>query len=597
VRTAHWLRGNLRNETVHNYVVVDTETDQVPTAPGVVTHRLRFGVAAAKHRTGRGTWPAPVWCPFRDAGDWWDFLEAHTRPKERCYVFCHNTNFDIPVLDAFGALRARGWVLERAIIDGPPTILTWRRDRAVIQWLDTLNIWRMSLAQLGVSVGLAKLDMPAPDAPADVWDRYARRDVEVLMVALEQWWEYLKREDLGGFAPTLASQALRTYRHKYMDHKILIDADPEALRLGRAAYSGGRTECWRLGEVPGRWHLFDVNSMYPAVMHEHDYPAQLRSVRQRVPLDLLRRWCTTGAVVAEVELTTDEPVYALRAGGRLIFPVGAGRAVLCTPELRYALAHGHIIKVLSAAYYQTAPLFRRFVANFYARRVALRDAGNEAEAWRYKILLNSLYGKFGQRGLVWEGLGATDDTTARRWTVIHAQTGAVTRYRQLGGLYQIQETEAESRDSHPAIAAHVTAYARMLLWTYCQRAGRAHVAYMDTDSVLVDDDGAARLAGAVHPTRLGALKREGTYTRVVLYGPKDYVMGDKIRTKGVRSRATWTGPNQVQQERWSSLRGLLAAGRMTEPTTATVTKILKREYLKGTVRPDGTVGPPGWPTP
>jgi len=232
-------------------------------------------------------------------------------------VFAHNWSFDACVLDTFDILLDRGWTLRQAIIESPPVILAWRRDRASIEMLDTLNFWRMGLAKIGESLGIPKLPMPAMSDSAKVWDIYCRRDVEILRQALHQWWGFLLAHDLGGFARTLAGQAIRAYRHRFMESPILIDDDANALKLGRESYHGGRVEAFRLGRVEGPVHSLDVNSMYPFVMRKHTYPAVLKRRCRRVTLSELRRWVERYSVVARVELETKRPRFAHLIDGRL----------------------------------------------------------------------------------------------------------------------------------------------------------------------------------------------------------------------------------------------------------------------------------------
>ncbi|KKL56811.1 hypothetical protein LCGC14_2241700 [marine sediment metagenome] len=163
--------------------------------------------------------------------------------------------------------------------------------------------------------------------------------------------------------------------------------------------------------------------------------------------------------------------------------------------------------------------------------------------------------------------------------------------RQFGGLIQEQKTEGESRDSHPAIAAHVTAHGRMALWGWIQRAGRSHVHYVDTDSLLVDAVGAERLAPFVDPNALGKLKCEGVFSDGHIYGLKDYRIGDTVRTKGVRPQARWTDANTVEQEHWSTLVGLLRKGDLSAPIVEQRVKHLRRVYTKGCVQSDGSISP------
>lgn len=591
MRRPHYLKANHNNESPQQAFWFDTETDPVPVAVGTIGHRLRFGWVAYSRRIPSGGWSTPEWMRFTEARAMWEWVTMRCRPKTCIYGFCHNTSFDLPVLDVFGELPKLGWKLTAAVIDAPPTILTLRRESSKMVLLDTLNLWRVPLKGLGQSIGLPKLEMPPADAPAAEWEAYARRDVEILLKACISWWDWLQQADLGGFAPTLASQALRTWRHRFMPAKVLCGGDDDLLAMEREAYHGGRVECFRLGTLKGRWRLLDVNSLYPYVMHGNQFPARIAFRRHTVGgfpwLDYARQYCC----IAKVTVATDEPAYPYIADGKLIFPTGRFRATLCGPELIYASQRGHVAEVHGVAYYEGERLFDGFVEHLYTERMSAKQAGDATRAYYLKLMLNSLYGKFGQRGQVWREDDASADLSARSWVEVDAQTRVVTRFRQLGGLVQRLEREPESRDSVPAIAAYVTAYARIHLWLLIERAGRENVAYCDTDSLLVNDAGYERLADLLDDEALGGLKLECTTTRVILRGPKDYVIGDKVKIKGVRRTAEWLDDNTVRQERWRGLKGQLQDGDLTMPTTAIITKRLSRAYTKGTVDKRGRVHP------
>lgn len=591
MRFPHLLRANHRSEIPHAAIWFDTETDQVEVSPGVVGHKLRFGWANFSRTTRHGKFTSGDWRRFERVAEFWDWVEGNLRERVTVYLFCHNTNFDLPVLDCFGELPRRGWKMTTCVIDAPPTILKFRRGTNQLVILDTLNIWRMPLAGLGKMVGLEKLPMPEKTASTEQWDTYGKNDVAIIRRACLEWWDFLKGEDMGGFAPTLASQAMRTYRHRYMTHKILIDCNVKALELARESYYGGRTECFYLGKIRRRITVLDVNSMYPSVMRDTTYPTVLRGVYKRVSADEMLRFLADGRVCALVELKTDEPCYPVRRRGKLVFPVGCFRAALSSPEIAYAISKGHFLSCPLAAVYSADEIFREFVSDMYARRLAAAQAGNETRAWLWKILMNSLYGKFGQRGAVYERVADTPDLTAARWVELDADTGKAYKWRQLGGIVQRQGDESEGRESHPAIAAHVTAEARMMLWRLIKAAGIQHVFYVDTDALWVTDTGAARLAPWVAKDELGKLKVECVERSAEIFGPKDYRIGKKERHKGVKRSATWLTRSKVRQEKWEGLAGMIARGDLTEPRTATVRKQLRRVYDKGRVESWGRVAP------
>lgn len=591
MRFPHYLRVNERDEIPSQFICVDTETHPERLPDGSERDHLTFGWAVYQRARIRGHWCEPEWFRFTDRATFWKWARSKARSKTTLYMFCHNTSFDLPVLGAFTVTRKLGYKLRMAIIDAPPTILKWEYRKATIKFLDTLNFWKVPLAKLGEKIGLPKLPMPSADAPREEWDTYTRQDVEILRRALLGWWEFLASEHLGNFRPTLASQAMGTFKHKYMDTKILVHTRPEVLVLERAAYHGGRCECFYIGRKRRKFTLLDVNSMYPAVMARFPYPVKLLWVHAQGSEDKLRRALRTHLVLADVTLETSEPAFPKVWKNKLMFPVGRFRAVLTTEEVKYALKRRCIREYHTLVEYSGARCFHAFVRDFHRRRLAAQAAGNKTLDYQFKILLNSFYGKFGQTGRVWSKHAETQDESARSWTEVNLRTGKVKKFRQLAGLVQSFEQEPESAESCPVIAAHVTANARMLLWEYICRAGQDHVFYCDTDSLLVDSEGRRNLTKYLHPTRLGFLKSEGEFQDIEIWGAKDYRFGSKVRHKGIRGNAEQISSNQWKQWQWSSLIGLIRSGQLENPYRKPVTKTLRRVYDKGVLERTNRVTP------
>lgn len=579
-RRWHILKGNKGCETAQNCIYFDTETTAKVQPDGSERDYLQFGWMASKSRTSRGTWGPARWDRFRKVSDFWRILDSVVRDRTRWYLFCHNTSFDIPVLDVFNQAPKYGWVLQAAVIEAPPTIITFRRGTTTLTFLDTLNWWRMPLVKLGEQINIAKGKMPAPNAPKPEWDAYCKRDVEVLEKTIEAWLDFLKRHDLGGFASTLASQAFRTYRHRFMPTDIVIDPDEWSSRISREGYHGGRVECFKLGHFKQPISAFDINSMYPAVMRGNSYPTKLvggylTQAKERWPW-LVRDYAVMARCVVKAKL----PCYPLKTTAGLAFPTGEFETVLSTPEIQLALKRKELVNMRDIVLYEKAPLFDDFVNFIWKMRRECQKAGDTVGDWLFKILINSLYGKFGQTGLVFNTEEQIADLSCRKYTIFDHDTGKIMKARQLGGLFQVMSSEGEARDSFPAIAAHVTANARLLLWKLITVAGLEHVFYCDTDSVFVDTRGAANLQSWVNPIQLGKLKNIGEWPWISIHGLKDYEYPGHVVRKGIRKDAVEIGPNTFRQTRWSSLKGLLETGDMTTPRRRQVTKTLKREYKK-----------------
>jgi len=264
---------------------------------------------------------------------------------------------------------------------------------------------------------------------------------------------------------------------------------------------------------------------------------------------------------------------------------------LTTPELKHALTHNHLLKIFDAVIYQQARIFTRYVDKFYQLRREFAAAGDELFAHFCKLLLNSLYGKFGQKAEVWTKIGDAPGETNRIEDGYDSVKKKYTRIRYLlGEVFELEGLE-ETRHSFPGIAAHVTAYARAYLWYLMERAGPGNYFYCDTDSLIVNDQGLENLASLLSDTELGMLKVEGTYQQITIHGLKDYVLPTKTVIKGIRKNAVRVDDQVYRQDRWPSLKGLLRDNVTSVYRTETVTKVLDRQYRKGFVNQDGTVTP------
>ena len=79
-----------------------------------------------------------------------------------------------------------------------------------------------------------------------------------------------------------------------------------------------------------------------------------------------------------------------------------------------------------------------------------------------KILMNSLYGKFGQRSYQWE---KTDNEYGIDNGYFNTDSGLVSVRTRLG-YREVKVARGEAYHSMPAIAAHITGVGRMMLWEY-----------------------------------------------------------------------------------------------------------------------------------
>jgi len=589
----HRIRENKTARLPTRFVAVDTETKSHPLDKIHAAQELRLGCAVYwDSPNGNKHSPHRAEIDFTTAGEFWDFVESHTKPHSRLVLSAHNLAFDFMVLDGIGELTRRGWEIEYPITAGLRFISTARRNSATILFVDTLNFCPTSLADLGDSLGLAKKQMPGSSASDSAWLEYCKRDVEIVEYFWRSLVAFMCENDYGSFGVTAAALAMKIYRHRFLQTPIVIHTVKHATALERAAFLGGRNECYRLGKMPREtYYLLDINSLYPAVMAAHQFPRLFVSSRRSCSIAVLRKLMQRYFVIARVGLDTPEPVYPVKLKNRLVFPVGRFETVLCGAELEHALVADRVRYVADSACYERGPLFEKYVGELYAQRLEHKRANNPAFALFCKMLLNSLYGKFGQRGHVREELPGRSPA---RYGSERMYSGRLERevfvtYWDGRGIVEYQDGEAF--DSFPAIAAAVTSFGRVRIWQLQQTAGRENVLYCDTDALIVNQAGYDNLAGETDPDRLGALKLVKTCKRIELWGKKDYRLGAVVRIKGIKRNAIRLDGGIYEQDRFETLRESVRQGRTAGVVSVRERREVSRLYEAGLVGAGGMVSP------
>ena len=591
MRKSHWLKKVKKISLPSHFIFVDTETKSKDISDSEKLQVLWFGYACYVRRLKDNNWTKPQWKRFEKRKDFWDWTLDHLKSGTRLYIFSHNQSFDFTILRGFSTLRRRGFKLAKAIIESPPTILTFKKTGKTLCILDTLNYFRMSLKLIGKAMGIDKHEMPDIERSIEDWNRYCKRDVEILVKIMLFYIGIVKDWKLGGFQFTGASQAFSAFRHRFMKAPILIDDNEKALQLSRETYYGGRTECFHIGRITGELYLVDINSQYPYVMKHNRYPTKLLSVWNNVTDTELDRLIGRYSLSCKVIINTNKPIYPLIHEKRLVFPIGEFETNLATPELIEAKARGHLKQVKMVAIYENADIFSEYVDFFYKKRLEYEAAGNKQLSFMCKIMLNSLYGKFGQNGYNYDTHKSSIEDRISTWDELDLVTGIVYKYREFGGIIQILTKDSESYNSHPAISAHVTAYARLYLYHLIELSQPENVFYCDTDSLLINLKALNNIRPYLHETNLGALKIEKRISAAFIRAPKDYVFDEIKKIKGIRQNAIQISENAYRQDMFPGFKGMILKGNLDDFIIKTIEKHLTRAYKKGIVNTQGEITP------
>jgi len=536
-RPCHVLNREKTLAIPRHVIFCDTETKFYTLPNGDTQHELKLGWACYYRRgEGRRT-EKQEWEFFNTQKHLWNFILDYAGNKNRLWVITHNLSFDFTILKGWHYLRKAGFTIKFFYSNGITTIIKVKAKGKSILFVDSLNWFKESLEQLGERLGIPKLEIDFETATKSELKAYCRRDVKILLKAFKALVRYLQGNHISRLCYTIGSTAMAAYLFGHYNHKIFIHNNAEAIDLERESYRGGRTECFYIGELRhGPYYIVDVNSLYPFVMRNNLYPVKYEKIRHNVSLSAMSDFVKRFACIAKVLVETNQPVYALKQK-RTIFPVGTSSITLTTPELQYALAQGHIKHVETLITYEQAPIFKTFVDRFYELRMDFKSAQVPMFEHFTKILMNSLYGKFGQKAENWIKIGDCKDEPDRVEDLIDVVTSRRRRLRYLLGEVFEMTGHEESRHSFPAISSHVTAHGRLYLWDLMKQAGEGNYYYCDTDSLFVNQQGLDNLDSLLDETRLGALKIENTTPNIIIYGLKDYVTSGKTVIKGVKKRA------------------------------------------------------------
>ena len=591
-RVAHELKPTSRATMPKHVIFFDTETTEHEISPTVKNLTLLLGCGTYARIDKDGSFRIRDTVDFYSTAGFNDWLVGCVKDRQTYYVVAHNIGFDLRITQTLKYLKENGWERRTLIEDGINFIAVYYKGRKKLKFINNQQLFNVSLKSLGESIGEYKAYVDFKLASRGELLEYCRQDVRVMLRAWEIWIAFIRENNLGSFKITAASQSLEAFRHRFMAARVYIHTDERAIRLERASYFGGRTDCFFIGEFrAGPVYSLDINAMYPFVMHE-PVPTKLLKHYARTDLRQFAALRQRFGYVAEVTLDICRACLPVKSGiGRLCFPAGRIRGTFTKPELEYALRFGYLLEVHKVNIYSEEALFKDYVSYFYAARQKFKAEGNLAFAYISKLLMNSLYGKFGQRQTEYIKIGTTRSIPDGFYKTAFDTSGRTYKLRIIDGIIERETDPREGYNSFVAIASYITARARVYLDSLIERAGRGNVLYSDTDSLFVTEQGRQRLAGYLNDTEIGKLKQLGVEDSMTIFAPKRYIFGDKSVSKGVRSNATILPGGVVEQDQFMSFRSALRTGNLDGVLIKRIIKRVDSHYTKGNVSPEGWVSP------
>lgn len=474
-----------------------------------------------------------------------DFVKRYITKQYRSAIFYAHFGsiFDFPIL--LQELQERPDLLIYPITKGSKIIKLTIKDKYDHRWYfhDSSALLNFSLDELTKTfkVGHRKIEAvkKSDTYDKDLYELYKKDPKTVIKylmhdcIGLYEVLDEFKKKMLsigGDLGLTIASTSLKTFKRGYQK-TVLEMCDKDINDELRKGYYGGRTEIFRMyaPEIKGQYYYYyDINSLYPFVMSEHDYPVskpQILSYPDKK--SVFETIGVTNAVIKSPEnmyLPLLPSKVKLKRDTKLMFVLGKYEGWWDNTLLSKAHELGYKIEPKKTYVFESDYIFKDFIKHFYPIK-----ENSDSKSPMYlisKLLMNSLYGKFGQRQES-EFLIKDMNPDTEKYEIID--------YVDIDSGWLRVKEESKGKSFLPQISIHVCAMAQLVLFNALEKILEKgyNIYYCDTDSITTD------YANMPVSKKLGDFKREKLLLSGIFLLPKTYkTIDDKgkteIRAKGYK---------------------------------------------------------------
>jgi hypothetical protein len=361
---------------------------------------------------------------------------------------------------------------------------------------------------------------------------------------------------------TLPALAMRIYKTHFMPENTIYQlVQPKVESAIRESYTGGAVDVYIphnritafFSKVKALFKLlyyYDVNSLYPSVMAEFDMPigkpiAFEGNIRKIEPEAFGIFYCK---ITSPYNL--EHPILQRRIktidGLRTVAGLGSWEGWIFSEEMDNAMRYGYRFEILNGYQFERGNIFKDYVTTMYT----LRNEYPKGHPMNLiaKLLMNSLYGKFGMKletTVVDMYDISTDEGKAHFREMVDIlqlnikdfikidETIIIVRNSRVPLKYDEELDMYHGQDINIAIASAITAYARIKM-SFFKNNPLFKLYYSDTDSAVIDRPLPDFMVG----NGLGQMKLEHTINKAIFLAPKVYGIVDVdgtelIKVKGI----------------------------------------------------------------
>lgn len=334
--------------------------------------------------------------------------------------------------------------------------------------------------------------------------------------------------------PTSANLALKMFKQVFLKQDLKQSPD-KIIENEHRAYKGGRTEVFKkeFKSIDNKKLLYlDINSAHPSGMLKNMPYEYLATLKHDNKLGKIDEIVDYNLYFASSEYKGTKNIIP----NLLIKQKATNLSALKTDydwhwgiEIKEAIKIGFEIRIMEEHAYSFKPVFSEFAQYFYNERLKIKKT-NEVLSLFYKAILNSLYGKFGQRVFTKTALCDDMKDVAEK---LKSNFNLMKGFEVIGDKimieYEEENDEYECIGKLMRFASYITATTRTKLSEIMREIGFDHIYYCDTDSIFTDKHPPGEF---MDNTILGKWKIEtDSINRAIFLAPKVYTYTDDNDTE------------------------------------------------------------------
>jgi len=330
--------------------------------------------------------------------------------------------------------------------------------------------------------------------------------------------------------PTLPSLSFAIFRSQYLNKDSIHMLSGDIENDIRQGYTGGACDMYIPKPINNnKIYAYDVNSLYPFVMAENKLPignptyfsGDITKIDKNAFGFFYCNIITPNNLkhpIIQTHIKTSE-------GVRTVAPLGTWSDMVFSEEMYNAMKLGYKFEVLWGYTFESDYVFKFYIDELY--EIRLKYPKNDPMNYVAKILMNSLYGRFGMKDnfVISQIMNKEDynkfeelDKNNSIIDVIDLDDNLLvqTKNKKLE-LDTLLDNSSEIHNINIAIAAAITGYARIHMSQFKNNKD-FNLYYSDTDSAYID----APLNESFISNKIGFMKLEYVCKDAVFLAPKVY---------------------------------------------------------------------------